>query len=174
MYEIINRKKRGIPLTAQEIKDVVQGFTTGKIPDKHFERMFAQYDAEQTALESKIAELQTQIDVYMEDSTRADKFIELVKKHTEFNELSVAVLNEFIDRIDVHEADKSSGKRTQQIDIYLSFIGNFDVPEDYEELPTDERSAEDERRAKLDKRNAYERERRHKKKSETAPPKPAA
>ena len=33
MYEIINNKKRGIELSTEEIKTVVQGFTTGEIPD---------------------------------------------------------------------------------------------------------------------------------------------
>jgi hypothetical protein len=65
--------------------------------------------------------------------------VELVKKHTEFKELSVLLLNKFIEKVIVHEADKSSGKWIQKVDIHLNFIGNFklfesEVPQ--KELPT--------------------------------------
>lgn len=59
---------------------------------------------------------------------RADKFIEIVKRHTDFSELTPQMINEYIEKIIVHEADKSSGEREQQVDIYLNFIGKFDVP----------------------------------------------
>jgi hypothetical protein len=46
-------------------------------------------------------------------------------------------LNEFIEKVIVHEADKSTGRRIQKVDIYLNFIGNFELPvEAVEELPT--------------------------------------
>ena len=62
------------------------------------------------------------------DSARADKFIEIVKKHTDFSELTPQMIAEYIEKIVVHEADKSSGERQQQVDIYLNFIGRFEVP----------------------------------------------
>jgi hypothetical protein len=138
---------------------------SGKIPDKHYERMFVQYDAEQAMLEMKIAKLQAQIDSYLADGTRADKFIELIRKYTQFEKLTTQMLNEFVDHIDVHEADKSSGTRTQKIDIYLNFIGDFDVPEDYDNLSPEDRAKVIAERKRLDKKNAYEKERRQKKRS---------
>ena len=70
---------------------------------------------------------------------RADRFIELVKKYTEFNEFSPLLLNEFIEKVVVHEADKSTGKRIQKVDIHMNFIGKFELPQTeapQEELPT--------------------------------------
>ena len=61
-------------------------------------------------------------------SVRADRFIEIVKRHTDFSELSTPMINEFIEKIIVHEADRSSGEREQQVDVYLNFIGMFEVP----------------------------------------------
>jgi hypothetical protein len=94
------------------------------------------YDSEQEQLDTEITELQTAIDSYNTDSVRVDKFIELAKRHTEFNELSASVLNEFIEKIIVHEAVKINGKREQQIDIYLNYIGKFELPES--EMPEEE------------------------------------
>ena len=65
---------------------------------------------------------------------RADKFIELVKRHTEFSEFSATLLNEFIEKIIVHEAVKLDSKRTQEIEIFFAFIGKFEVPLTKKEL----------------------------------------
>ena len=113
------------------IKKLYEGNASGKIPDKHFERMLAEYDEEQTSLEEKIAELQHEIDSFNEKKLRADNFMELVKRYTEFNELTPQMLNEFIEKVIIHEKVKDElGAKQQQIDIYLNFVGNFTLPEE--------------------------------------------
>ena len=111
------------------VKKLYEAYAAGKIPEKHFSELLTGYDTEQAALDSEIEQLQAGIDRYNTDSVRADRFLELVKKHTEFPEFTPALLNEFVEKIVVHEADKSSGQREQQIDIHLSFIGKFALPE---------------------------------------------
>ena len=71
--------------------------------------------------------------------------MELVRKYTDFSELTTPMIHEFIDKIVVHEADKSTGERIQQIDIYLKYVGKLDVP--MPEL-TPEQRKEEERRCK--------------------------
>ena len=44
------------------VKKLYEGNATGKIPDKHFTRLLAEYDEEQTGLETPIAEWQRQIE----------------------------------------------------------------------------------------------------------------
>ncbi|MDR3246557.1 MAG: recombinase family protein [Prevotellaceae bacterium] len=124
----LNKSKRRRDELDGLIKKLYESYALEKIPEKHFEKLIAEYDSEQTALDASITKLQTEIDTFDSDSVRADKFIELVKKYTEFDELSTVMLNNFIEKVIVHEADKSSGKRIQKIDVYLNFIGNFDVP----------------------------------------------
>jgi hypothetical protein len=68
------------------------------------------------------------LDSYETDSDRIEKFLALAEKYTDFSELTTPMINEFVDRIEVHAPDKSSGRREQQIDIYLNFIGNFPIP----------------------------------------------
>jgi len=109
----------------------------------------AGYDTEQSKLNGEITELQTAIDTFNTDSVRADKFIELVKRHTEFNEFSAVLLNEFIERVIVHEAVKIDGKRTQEIEIFFAFIGKFDVPLTQEEIEEIERPPVRKSRKKL-------------------------
>lgn len=132
------------------VKKLYESFATGKIPEKHFDRLLSGYDAEQTTLEAEMQELQTGLDRYGADSVRADRFLELVKRYTDFSELTTPMLNEFIEKVVVHEADKSTGDRVQKVDIYLNFIGAFTVPK-MEAALTAEQEAREQR--KLQARN---------------------
>ena len=66
----------------------------------------------------------------------------MLHKYTDFSELATPMIHEFIWPFEVHEADKSTGERTQEIDIYLKYVGKLDVP--MPEL-TPEELAEEER-----------------------------
>ena len=110
------------------IKKLYEGNATGKIPDKHFERLLAEYDREQTALETEIEDLQEQIDSFNEDSTKADKFIAVVRRYTDFTELTTPMLNEFIEKVVVHGATGGRTDRKQKIDVYFNFVGQVEPP----------------------------------------------
>lgn len=110
------------------VKKLYEGNATGKIPDKHFTRLLAEYDEEQTGLETSIAEWQRQIENWNADKLKTDQFIQLVKRYTDFSELTTPMLNEFIEKVIVYEGEGWGNDRRQRIDIYLNFIGAFEVP----------------------------------------------
>ena len=110
------------------IRKLYEGNATGKIPDKHFNRLLVEYDTEQSALEQEAAELKEGITAQAEDGMRAQRFVSLVRRYTSFDELTAPMLNEFIEKVVVHEADKSTGDRRQKVDIYFNFIGCFVPP----------------------------------------------
>ena len=120
------------------IKKLYEGNATGKIPDKHFNRLLSEYDAEQSALEQEAAGLNDGITTQAEDSMRAQKFVSLVRRYTSFDELTAPMLNEFIEKVVVHEADKSTGDRRQKVDIYFNFIGCFVPPRQEVSLTAEE------------------------------------
>ena len=122
------------------IKKLYEGNASGKIPDKHFNRLLVQYDTEQSALEQEAAELKEGITAQAEDGMRAQRFVSLVRRYTSFDELTAPMLNEFIEKVVVHEADKSTGDRRQKVDIYFNFIGCF-VPPKPEVILTAEEEA---------------------------------
>jgi len=74
-----------------------------------------------------IKQRQAKLDAYESDTDRADQFLALVKKYTDFSVLTTPMIYEFVDKILVHAPDRSTGDRTQEFDIYLKFIGKFDV-----------------------------------------------
>ena len=113
-------------------------------------------------MDEAIKREQAELDAFNADTDRADQFLELVKRYTDFSVLTTPMILEFIDRIVVHAPDMSSGERVQEVDIYLKFIGKFDVPIPE---PTPEELAEQERRRKLrEKQREYSRRSREKKK----------
>ena len=69
-----------------------------------------------------------ELELFERDSENVERFIALANRYTDFNELSPTMIAEFIEKIIVHEADRSSGEREQEVEIYLNFIGKFDVP----------------------------------------------
>jgi hypothetical protein len=153
---LAKEQKRVAELNAL-IRRIYEDNVNGKLSDKRFELLSDEYETEQAALEQSIARLQAELDSFNADSMRADKFIGLIQKYTDFTELTGAMINEFVDKVIVGEAEKLNGDRVQDVDVYLNFIGKFDAPPI--ELSPEE-IAEDERKAK---RREYERDYRERK-----------
>jgi hypothetical protein len=157
--QISKNEKRIIELE-KTFKTLYDDRVSGLLTVERFAAMSADYEREQTDLREKNAALKSELDAFAADEKHADQFIELVRKYTEFEELTTPLINEFFDHIEVHEAvwseGKRSGTRTQQIDVYLKYIGKFDVPET---RPLEEIEAERIEQEKLDKRRASNRER---------------
>lgn len=110
------------------MKKLYEDNINGKLSDKRFEFMLSEFENEQDTLEISMENAKAEIEKYESDTVRADKFIELVKRYTDFSELTTPMLNEFVEKILVHEADYSSGERVQEVEIYLNFIGKFELP----------------------------------------------
>lgn len=110
------------------MKKLYEDNISGKLSDKRFEFMLSEFENEQDTLEISMENAKVEIEKYESDTVRADKFIELVKRYTDFSELTTPMLNEFVEKILVHEADYSSGERVQEVEIYLNFIGKFKLP----------------------------------------------
>lgn len=135
----------------------------GKLSDKSFTLLLSGYEKEQEQLEQSVNGIQAEMDSFHEDSIKIDKFKSLVEKYTDLSELTAPMLNEFVEKIIVHESDYSSGKRVQKVDVYLNFIGKFDVPD--KETPVNAQE-EKERMERLAKHR--EAQRRYSMKRETA------
>lgn len=137
------------------MKKLYEDNISGKLSDKRFEFMLSEFENEQDTLEISMENAKAEIEKYESDTVRADKFIELVKRYTDFSELTTPMLNEFVEKIFVHEADYSSGERVQEVEIYLNFIGKFELPV---KEPTAEEIAEHEKlKARRAKKAEYNR-----------------
>lgn len=101
----------------------------GKLSDKRYQLLDSQYGLEQTSLDKEIQELKDEIEKSEDNHYSASKFIALVKKYQDFEELTTPMLIEFIDKILVHERQyKGRIDSPQTIEIYFNFIGQLAIP----------------------------------------------
>lgn len=142
------------------LKKVYEDNALGRLPDKRYEMLSAGYEKEQAELEQSIKACREQLTQYDEDTDRTEEFLALVHKYTDITELTPVIINEFVDKILVHKAEKTDGERVMEIEIYLNFIGKVELPA--QEL-TEEELAEIKEKQRLRERNAmYQRRRRAK------------
>ncbi len=109
--------------------------TLGKLPDARYRALDAQYAKEQDALEIEITELEKAVTGYEQSQKSAEKFIALIDKYENFDTLTNTMLNEFVEKILVHErARKGSQDTTQEIEIYFNFLGRY-IPPSLQPVP---------------------------------------
>ena len=124
----LNKDKKRIAELDNIIKKLYEFFAIGRITDERFDTLLAEYEAEQKELQASVAEAEQRVSSFEEDTARVEQFMELAKKYTDFSELTTMMINEFIDKIIVHAPEKVDGARVQEVEIYLKFIGHFELP----------------------------------------------
>ena len=124
----LNKDKKRIAELDNIIKKLYESFAIGRITDERFDTLLAEYEAEQKELQASVAEAEQRVSSFEEDTVRVEQFMELAKKYTDFSELTTMMINEFIDKIIVHAPEKVDGDRVQEVEIYLKFIGHFELP----------------------------------------------
>ena len=101
----------------------------GKLSDSRYATLDAQYEKEQSELTAEISVLEKAVKSYEKHEKDADRFIALIDKYENFDKLTIAMLNEFIEKILVYERDrKGSIQTTQEVEIYFNFVGRFVPP----------------------------------------------
>ena len=113
------------------IKRLYEDNVNGKISDERFMEMSADYEAEQRELKDRAAALQGELDKAQEATVNAEKFMNVVRKYLSIEELTHTLLREMVEKIVVYECEYDENEvRRQRIDIYYSFVGKIDLPEE--------------------------------------------
>ncbi len=117
------------------IKGLYENYTLGRLPERQFNKLMTDYCNEQDNLEQRIQELSELSNEEKCKKLQIERFLALVKKYQDYSELTDAMLYDFIEKIVIHQAEGGRTKdRTQQIDIYFNFIGQFIAPISEEEI----------------------------------------
>ncbi len=119
----------------------------GRISDEQFRMLASDYTDEQKELELQIPTLRKEIEDLKSECVNTQKFLDVVNKYLYIEELTPTVLRTFISKIVIHERDKKHSKTaTQKIDIYFRYIGQFAVPNDYNNTYNEEYTTENAKR----------------------------
>jgi len=134
----ITKNERRLSEIEKIYRSLYEDKALAKISEETFGQMTEGYDRERIELREKTEAMQAELDRFENDSTRTEKFTSLVRRYTNFEELTNAMLNELVEKVIVHEGEWSDGYgengrprgvRTQRVEVFLKYIGNFDVPD---------------------------------------------
>lgn len=130
---------------------IYEDMILNKIPNNRYEILNNQYETEQLTLSKEIKDLEVVISRYEKETDRARKFISLINRYENFDELTNTMINEFVEKIIIHERDrKGSQTSKQKIEIYFNFIGNYEFPQ--AELSEEEKQKLEEEERKIKER----------------------
>lgn len=139
------------------IRKLYEDNVNGKLSDKLFEQMLHDFELELDGLNTSITQDQQELDRISSESVNAEKFIALVKRYTDFSELTPAMINEFVEKILVHQAEGKGASRTQEIEIFFNFVGKVEIPREEVELTEEEIAAIAEQERRRAKKAEYNR-----------------
>ena len=134
----------------------------GTIEQDRYEQMSQKYSEEYYTLKTELAEIKEQLSAFENAGGRAQRFVKLTERYADFAELTPAILNEFISKIEVHERDQKRARYAiQHIGIYFNHIGRFENELTQLTEPTEQeiiQMREEIEEAKKEKSRAYHRE----------------
>lgn len=151
--------KRRLDELDRLISGLYENFVSELLPEKQYKSLMQKYSQEQTSLEHRKEEIDENMQKEKVSSVDIGRFIKLIKKYKEPKELTVEMACDLIDKICVHEAEGKKPNRTQQVDIYYNFIGQFDLPLTEKEIAEANIKAEQEAKEKAEKKAERQRER---------------
>lgn len=104
----------------------------GKISDERFTKMSATYEAEQKALEAEVSEIEQKLRDADKAGVDLRMLLKGLREFTEVKELTPELVNTLIQRIEVHNSDRSSGKIRVKVDVYFTAAGLINLPTEKE------------------------------------------
>ena len=107
---------------------------SGKISDDRFAKLSVKYETEQKEVAARMKELQEELDSDKSKAVTSDMFLSSVRKYTRTRKLTPRMLNELIEKIEVHQAENIDGKTVQRLTIHYNCIGTIEIP-NFEKIP---------------------------------------
>ena len=139
------------------IRKLYEDNVSGRLSDTIFEQMLSDFEAELSDLTEIISQDQHELERISRETIKDVKFLSLVRKYTDFSELTPAMINEFVEKILVHQAQGKGASRTQEIEIFFNFVGKVDIPHKEVKLTEEEKAALAEQERRRAKKAEYNR-----------------
>ena len=102
---------------------------SGKVSDERYSKMTKRYEDEQSGLAERINTLRAELDKESHQAVTTDMFIATVRKYTRAKKLTPRMLNELIERIEVHQSEKVNGVYVQKLTIHYNCVVSIEIPE---------------------------------------------
>lgn len=134
LERVIERGTRRISEIDKLIEAAFERNVLGKLEDDRYERMVKKYAQEQRELIAEVQESKVVLQKAEQQVVDLRLLLRTLRELTEVKELTPTLVNSLIERIEVHNNDKSSGHCYVKVDIYFTAAGMIDIPTEEEIL----------------------------------------
>ena len=114
---------------SQTVQKLYEDNISGKVSDEWFLQLASRYETERMELKAKVGSIRDELSAMGTAQKGRDTFLAAVRRFMDMETLTAPLLQELIDRIEVHEVEGRGKNRTQRIVIYYRFVGYLDLPE---------------------------------------------
>lgn len=124
--------KRRISELDMIISHIYEDNILGKLSDDRYSRMASMYETEQKELIKTVSDSEKELETAEQKNVDMRLLLKTLRELTDFKELTPTIVNSLIQRIEVHNNDKSSGHCYVKVDIYFTAVGMIDIPDEKE------------------------------------------
>ena len=118
------------------IEKVFEQNAGGVLSDERFAKMLQSYEKEQKSLTQEVSKSQQTLQNAEQRIVDLRLVLRTLREMTDIKELTPTLVNSLIERIEVHNSDKSGGHSHVKVDIYFTAVGMIDIPTEKEILAT--------------------------------------
>lgn len=123
----VERDEKRIKNIDRLIKSLYEDKVLGELEDDRYTTLMAEYEKEQRELIASVAAMRKTLESTDQKAVDLRLLLKTLRELTDVNELTPTIVNSLIDRIEVHNNDKSSGHCYVKVDIYFSAVGMIDI-----------------------------------------------
>ena len=124
----VERDEKRIKNIDRLIKSLYEDKVLGELEDDRYTTLMAEYEKEQRELIASVAAMRKTLESTEQKAVDLRLLLKTLRELTDVNELTPTIVNSLIDRIEVHNNDKSNGHCYVKVDIYFSAVGMIDIP----------------------------------------------
>lgn len=134
LQQAVEQSTRRISEIDRLIEKVFEQNAAGILSDERFSKMLQSYEKEQKALIQEAADSQQTLQEAKQKVTDLRLLLRTLRELTDITELTPTLINSLVERIEVHNSDKSSGHSHVKVDIFFTAVGMIDIPTEQELL----------------------------------------
>lgn len=124
----VERDEKRIKNIDRLIKLLYEDKVLVELENGRYTTLMAEYEKEQRELIVSVAAMRKTLESTNQKAVDLRLLLKTLRELTDVNELTPTIVNSLIDRIEVHNNDKSSGHCYVKVDIYFSAVGMIDIP----------------------------------------------
>ncbi len=127
----IHAREKRIAELEHLLKKLYEDYALERITETRFEKLSASYEQEEAQLKESLITEQAQMAEAQKQADRSEQFLALARKYRDCTEITDDMIRAFVEKIVVHKTVRSAtGQKTRQIEVHLSFIGQFILPKE--------------------------------------------